>query len=254
MRNAYIVVEGPHDIEVVARLLPSLGRVRKLSELPAAWQVLVPRKYPYDDDLLKRVPVPTFFASADGVLAVHAAGGRARLVATLAESLALLAPGFLDGIGIIVDADGDAPKALQEVSEAWSKEILRVPTPSIGGVVSPGPPAHGIFALPNNVDAGAAENVLLESGATSYPISLTAARSYVRSIVANGELTQSELRDVGKPFGEDKATLAALVAVLRPGKALQVSIQDNRWLDAAGRIQPLAAGLEGFVRALVGLP
>ena len=56
---AYIAVEGPHDIEFVARLLKPRGfaRVRQLPTLDPYWADLVPKTYPPDDDLLKRVPI-----------------------------------------------------------------------------------------------------------------------------------------------------------------------------------------------------
>ena len=78
----YIAVEGPHDIEFVARLLKPNGfaRVRKLSDLDPYWGNLVPKDFPPDDDLLKRVPVPLFFQTATRSVAIQSATGVSRLV------------------------------------------------------------------------------------------------------------------------------------------------------------------------------
>ena len=34
-----------------------------------------------------------------------------------------------------------------------------------------------------------------------------------------------------KPAGKKKAIVSIISSILKPGKALQVSIQDNRWVD-----------------------
>ena len=72
MRRSYLEVEGPHDVEFVARLLPpSFKRVQMLADLDPALRCLVPAKFPHRDDLLRRVPVPTlpglmrYLSSAD---------------------------------------------------------------------------------------------------------------------------------------------------------------------------------------------
>jgi predicted GTPase len=44
-------------------------------------------------------------------------------------------------------------------------------------------------------------------------------------------VNKQEGRDLAKPAGKDKAVVAAVASVLRPGKSVQVSIQDNRWIS-----------------------
>ena len=75
IEHALIVVEGPHDVEFVGRLLrlDGFARVRYESELDGFWQPLVPRAFPHGGDLLKRVPVPSFFARGEHSVAVHSA-------------------------------------------------------------------------------------------------------------------------------------------------------------------------------------
>jgi hypothetical protein len=115
-RRSYLVVEGPHDVELVGRLLKphGFGRTKTLSALDPLWQPLVPRNFPADgEDLLKRMPVPVFFANATHSLAVQSAVGDTRLVLTVEESLAVLPDGgaTLTGVGILLDADDEKTPA-----------------------------------------------------------------------------------------------------------------------------------------------
>jgi hypothetical protein len=45
-------------------------------------------------------------------------------------------------------------------------------------------------------------------------------------------LNLNDLRELRKPAGERKATVACVTSLLRPGKSVAVAIQDCRWLDA----------------------
>lgn len=63
MSHSYLVVEGPHDIEVIGRVLRNYGfvKIEQMSELDSFWYDLIPKSYPPGGNLLKRVPVPIFF-------------------------------------------------------------------------------------------------------------------------------------------------------------------------------------------------
>ncbi len=93
---AYLVVEGPQDIEFVARLLKPYGfkRIQYLKDLDAFWQrgKLIPNKFPYKDNLLQRVPIPTFFQTDTHSIAIHSASGCSRLAETIQETLISLSP------------------------------------------------------------------------------------------------------------------------------------------------------------------
>jgi hypothetical protein len=56
IQYAYLVIEGPHDVEFIGRFLKLKGfsRVRMMSDLDEFWQFLVPREFPYAGDLLRR--------------------------------------------------------------------------------------------------------------------------------------------------------------------------------------------------------
>lgn len=54
IQYAYLVIEGPHDVEFIGRFLKLKGfsRVRMMSELDEFWHQLVPREFPFAGDLL----------------------------------------------------------------------------------------------------------------------------------------------------------------------------------------------------------
>ena len=61
-----------------------------------------------------------------------------------------------------------------------------------------------------------------------------------------------ERQDLAKPAGKLKAVVAAVASVLRPGRAVQVSIQDNRWLsDKEALSTPEVAAFQAFVSSLI---
>jgi hypothetical protein len=253
---AYIVVEGPHDLEVVARLLKPLGikRITLLKHLDPYWDALVPRKFPHGDDLLKRVPVPVFFKGAERSLAIHAAGGDTRIASSVEETLITLAAPPR-AIGAILDADVAATPAERHASlQQKLSASTSVRLPDTPGKVAPGPPRCGAFVLPDNTTRGTLEDLLLECASTSYPSLLGAARALVGGIDPDDEsFVPADMVDFTKPAGRNKATLACIAGVLRPGKAVQVSIQDNRWLDGAALELPRIAALRAFVYDLLEL-
>ncbi len=104
--HGYLVVEGPHDTEFLARLLGAWGmhRVQNSRDLEAFWHPLVPRTFPHQGDLLKRVPVPVFLSNATHSIAIHSASGHTRIAQTLQETSYSLAS-RLESIGIFLDAD-----------------------------------------------------------------------------------------------------------------------------------------------------
>ncbi|MBP9903543.1 MAG: hypothetical protein KBH45_18950, partial [Verrucomicrobia bacterium] len=99
--------------------------------------------------------------------------------------------------------------------------------------------------LPDNPSPGTLEDILLESAAEVWPRTLQLANGYV--VAASQTITASELN---RPAGINKATVACISNLLRPGKAVQVSIQDNDWLTSA----PLNTRLKDFLHQLLRLP
>jgi hypothetical protein len=250
----YLATEGPHDVELVAALLRPFGfrRVQHLTSLDPYWRPLIPTTYPHRDDLLARVPVPTFFKGADLSVAIEAVGGDSKLAPRTEDVLALLR-GTQPSLGVILDAD--AERSAHERFDRVVKDLrkLAIPGPESPGIVASGPPRCGIYVLPDNQSPGTFESLLLEAAQTSYSRLIGSATTYVDS-VDRIALDEDDMTELNKPAGRDKAIVASVAAILRPGKAIQVSIQDNRWLRDAALDLPRIVQLRRFLAELLALP
>ena len=257
VRYCYIVVEGPQDVEFLIGLLKFYGlkRVRFLSSLDKFWETLIPKNYPLDDDLTKRVPVPYFVQNEQLSIALHSAIGDTRIAQTIEESLNLIQPSQLFSVGIFADADyRETPqerfnKLITKLSDIDLPNLL---PPSQIGQVNNHSPRCGIFIAPNNRDQGTLENILLECAKINYSDLLNLSQTYIESIDRN-QLTKNDLEDFKKPAGEKKAIISSISSILRPGKALQVSLQDNRWLDEKILELESIKLIKNFLEQIIGL-
>lgn len=259
MRYAYFVVEGPHDLELVARVLRCdplkryrLRRIINISDLHSYWQPLVPTRFPPDGDLLKRVDMPVFFQGEQLSLALHAVGGDSRIVHSMEETLTLL-PHPPDAVGALLDADTDVTAAQRFDMIRAGLAPLKLSVPSAAGVVADGPPRCGVFVLPDNTSQGTLEDLLMECAAESYPDLLAAARVLVAGVdPTRYKPTHGDMKEFTRNAGRNKATVGCITAVLKPGKAVQTSIQDNRWIDTPTLVLPRIAAVHGFLADLFG--
>lgn len=254
MNYSLFVVEGPHEVEAIGQLVKNrkVARVRLLQDLDPYWVPLVPTKFPHEGDLHKRVPAPAFFASENLSVAIQSAEGIDNIEAAVRASLAAL-DGDPGGLGIIMDADHDEP-----VETRWKAMVSRLPDLSFGGgpgVVGAGSPRAGVFVLPDNAGPGSLEDVLLACAAEVYPTLLSAATALVNPLDPKDKAlfrTSDESKFIKKPSGKPKAIAGCIASVLRPGKAIQVSIQDNLWLrDERALALPAVAALQRFVDEII---
>ncbi|MFY0527258.1 DUF3226 domain-containing protein [Archangium gephyra] len=258
MRYACLVVEGPHDVEFVGRLLKThqFKRENNESRLDPYWRPLVPTRFPDGGDLSRRVPVPTFFVSDTVSVAVHASGGDSEIANRVEETLQAALPTLPDAVGVLLDADLAVPPVARFI--AVRKALLdkvNLALPAQPGLVSAASPRCGIFVLPDNVNAGTLESLLLECADLQYPALLAEVRSLVGKVQAGVHaLTPDDLKDFNKPAGPHKAMVACMAGILRPGKAIQVSIQDNRWLEGTALDLPRISAVRQFLRELLLLP
>jgi hypothetical protein len=232
IRYCYIVTEGPQDIEFLARLLKfkNLRKITKFSDLDQFWHPIIPTKFPVDDDLVKRVPVPTFLQNTELSIALHSANGIDRIVRTIEESLAVISVLQIFGISIFLDADNQEPPQ-QRFEKIRSKLFsLNLPCPRVPGEVTQNSPRLGIFIAPNNQDLGTLEDILLECARVNYPDLLDRSTNYLSSI-DRSQLTSKDLEEFRKPAGKNKALISTIASILKPGKSLQVSLQDNQWIN-----------------------
>lgn len=250
----YLVVEGPHDVEFACRLIKSraaLMRVRQHQDLDSAMAKLVPDKFPHGGDLLRRVPVPVFLQNDAVAIAIHAAGGDSKIVDCLAGTFDILQESEFAAIGVILDSDSaTSPSARHQALRTLARSLPISFADQPGELLS-GPPRTGVYVLPDNTSQGTLEDLLLECGQLVYPKQVDAAKEFVR--LAFAECPRRDFSDLHLPAGRQKATVGAVASLLRPGKAMQVSIQDNKWLDAQGIQLPRLVQAADFLDKLFGL-
>lgn len=260
LRYCYIVAEGHQDIEFLIRLFKfdGLKRVTRLSLVDRFWHPLIPRDFPIDDDLTKRVPVPVFLQNAELSIAFHSAGGIKRLSETIEESFTLIPISQVCGIGVVLDADDIQPpqKRFEELTTELLPKLssLGLSFPSALGEVTKDLTRCGIFIMPNNIDPGTLEDVLLECAQVNYPELFHLSKNYVGSLenLDKNQLTQSDLQEISKPAGKNKAIVSGISSILKPGKSLQVSIQDNRWIDEKTIVLGSIKRVKTFLAEIIG--
>jgi hypothetical protein len=228
----YLVVEGPHDVAFAIRLIQAaradLSCVQRIELLDETLRKLVPDKFPHGGDLLKRVPVPTFLQNDDLAIAIHSAGGDSKIAACLEDTFLIIESKEFSAVGIVLDSDSTILPQARHTNLLKLVESLTVKFSCVPGELFKGPPRTGIYVLPDNQAQGTLENLLLECGAVAYPEQLNAAKAFVDGVFS--VCTGKAFSDLRAPAGRNKAVVGAVAGLLRPGKAVQVSIQDNGWL------------------------
>src|SRR5262245_36266109 len=96
-----LAVEGPHDAELVYRLLSPFGmkRVRLETDLDPFLEPLIPRTYPPAGDLQKRPPMPLFLQNQSHAVVIRSAGGDAELASSVERAAASIDFSRLTGAG-----------------------------------------------------------------------------------------------------------------------------------------------------------
>lgn len=267
MKFGLLVVEGPHDVAFVGRLLHPYGltQVERKSDLSNEWFGLIPDKFPHGDNLVGPVPIPQFFQSGTHSIAVQRATGDSQLVSRLNMSFAVFQSErqSLTGLGLLCDSDRKQPQArLTDIRKKLQGLELPAFPANPGEVSTKSTPRTGSFVLPDNQSCGRLEDLLLEAAEHSYPLLRDEAGEFVRKIhdhvsstaKPTHPFTAEDLEEFNKPAGRQKATLGAMACILKPGKAIQNSLRDNRWLEGAALAQPRIRLLMQFLSLLFELP
>ncbi len=258
----YLITEGPHDIAFLGGVLKPLGLklMQKDKDVEPYWRGLIPTHFPHKGDLLKRMPVPQFFQNDSHSIAIHSAEGDSQLVDRLVQSMAVLDDWErkLVGVGLVLDRDDHPPvKRLQDLHDEWAKksELQQLVFPPQPGLVQEGTPCSGVYILPDNQSQGTLEDLLLEAGTHVYPDLLAQAQAYVKCVKDSADLkTKRDKEEIGAPAGPKKAVVAAMASILKPGKAIQMSIQDNHWLREEAVLKlPRLLSIKDFLAKLFAL-
>jgi hypothetical protein len=272
-RLSFVAVEGQHDSAFIGRLLKDAGfrlvqRMIEVSGRPNGLFLdpklsrLVPPGYPHDNDLLARVPVPHFWQSEHHAIALRPANSDSKLANSVVAAIRAIDPEAFGSIAVVLDADnkGVPPERLRGIRRGVEDEARRLnhelgfEFPETPGVVSVGTSKFGVFIMPDNSGPGTLEDLLLECADENYPDLKAKAVAYLsdidRSALSGDDLDEME----GAPAGEKKAQVGVIASVLKPGKAIQNSISDNRWLEGSAKALPRIEELRRFLRELLDEP
>ena len=233
MRNYLIIVEGAHDIALLEKLLRLNDVDKKIhneKDLPEVWKHTIPARYPFNSDRLDRItPIPSFVKNAEISVAIKNANSDTEIMSVLRQTLHLMEIKELDqisGIMLICDADDltadkKRHKLLASVEE---KEdfILDEKTMELDVQIKKIP--LYTFVFPDDSSKGNLENLLLQTAEVEYPELLRLATEYV-------EKASDICTDLRKEQKAKKATVGCIANAMKPGKANQVSIADDKWVS-----------------------
>jgi hypothetical protein len=262
--RALLITEGVHDVAFLGKLLDidfGLQRIRTMEVLDPGWQKFLssfkwpatPHKEGGKTDIARlSVPAPVFFGKEGISVAISNAQGIEKLVQRADADLFALNRDHttIDAVGFLLDSDQDDP--IQRFDELAPKVAdIGLPRPQALGEVA-GDPRTGIFVMPDSVSSGTLEDLLLACARTSYPALLKEAEALVaRREQLLSDLNPREKKEIAAPAGANKATAAIVAAFLKPGKAIQASIEDHRWICEETIGLPELSPLREFLMTLL---
>lgn len=263
-KTVYLLVEGPHDSSVVARIIRKNGldfsAVSLRNQVDSYWDKLIPKSFPQENENgepeFGRVQVPDFLKTVDQMVAIQTAGGITKLPGILKDDLDLLGKTKPDAIGIIIDADsGTAADTYTALIGTLQESGLQFAAKA--GEVTDGLPRVGVFVLPDNNRSGTLEDTMLESASIAYPqllpLAETVATTVRQSLDANADwLSSPERDDFNKPAGMNKTRVSVLGAVMKPTYAIGNLYRQHNWITPETLKQPLLGQLSAFLKALIG--
>jgi hypothetical protein len=109
------------------------------------------------------------------------------------------------------------------------------------GVVINGEPKLGIFILPDNVSAGVLDTILCKCGDVAYSDFMQRAKAYISQF--------DDLEAGWSKFDREKAVVAAVASILKPGGTNTATLSNNNWVsqdtyDQIDEIQAFCTFLE----------
>ncbi|MFP4694270.1 MAG: DUF3226 domain-containing protein [Halothece sp.] len=224
-----IGVEGNHDQAFIGKVLKLLG-LKDFREtqgglrqnLDPFWSKLVPSYPNHKGELYKRLPMPSILYNENFSVAIYSGEG-SNLIRNL-EAILMNEGKYqtdLSSFTIIADADTKSiDEVIQPYIDCFQKYFPNFPQKA-GYVDESGSTATGIYVLPDNSSQGTLDRLLCQCGKVAYSEYMDRAEHYLESFT---DITW-------KKFDYDKALVASIVSVLKPGKTNTASINDNHWVS-----------------------
>ncbi|ETP70339.1 hypothetical protein G159_02080 [Planococcus glaciei CHR43] len=254
----YFIVEGVHDTSAIWRFikLMNLNRVLNSDEVDDFWDRTIPKNFPHNKELRKRVPVPTFFHNEEISIAIQSAGGDGELIRSM-NSITNIDYTELSGIALFCDADQKmANQRFDEIyqklmSEILDEELMEIIKDTQLENVKKGKTNFGMYIFPDNENGGTLEDLLIEGAEISYKELLDLAKVYVDDAK---NIDARYIKDARWSISSEKKVLVGVMAnILKPGKANQMSIEDNKWISEFTIPETKQQKVQSFIQELISL-
>ena len=233
----YIIAEGVLDVVFVTEVLRRCFKgevVREKSALPQeAFRWLKQFKWPVGEDIVRKaVPAPAFVRCGDYFFALRNAQSISNIERTLnADMEAFLRLSWRpDDICIFFDADDKDPT----VCFGDFADLLRkigYPSPlTLDMLLEVNKLRAGIFAFPGEGKKGTREDILCPLATERFPNLERHAERYVQKWDEENGCGGEDFKELRRPAGKSKAVLSSMTALLKPGKSIIASIEDQNWI------------------------
>lgn len=224
LKYCILATEGVHDQAAISRVLKLSGLKRfggQANRLDAFWQRFIPI-YPKRGNLYDRLSMPSIYSSSTHSVAIYQGGGSELLENLQADILYEPYHKDIHAFGVIVDTDTYSPSF---VCDKYAKGLRGFfpDIPDIPNVVDIGPPRTGLYILPDNINSGVLDTLLVKCAAVMYPDHAMGAENFLN------QLGGSHKTHWG-PFDYQKALVATITSVLRPGATNTASIAQDNWI------------------------
>lgn len=259
MNYALIGIEGYHDQAFIGKILKlfqfqdfrtATGFKGQEEKLDPFWRSLRPNYPKQDGNLYTRLNMPSILFNDNLSIALYVGEG-SKLLTNLDDILAA-EPRYkrkLSAFGVVIDSDKNKPEDL--VKKFANLQQYFSSFPDQAGVISQDAPKTGIYILPDNQNQGVLDSILCHCGNKIYPKYMERSRNYINQFT-DQERQQKPLK--WKPFDQQKATIATVASILKPGKTNTASISDNDWIcKETMQTVPELRQFVDFLRELLGI-
>lgn len=226
-----IGVEGNHDQAFIAKILKNIFRLTECQNqkyLDSIWRKFIPTYPTQSGKLHLRLDMPSILYNEVLSIAIYAGEG-SKLIENLQLKLSDIDySNSLKAFGIVADADSNMPSFVVQRYRDGLKDLFPgfpSETSCIGAIVDE-KPRLGIFILPDNSSNGVLDTMLCKCGDVAYPSLMPRAKDYI------SKFSDDEVGLIGwKPFDRQKAIVAAVASILKPGGTNTATLSNNDWVS-----------------------
>jgi len=278
MRYSFIATEGIQDVAFISKILKNLGFSRERYKkrfidsqnsddsgiqsgkrifLNEFWYGLVPTSFPVGENgyFIEGVPLPWFWRGEQMCVAVQHFTGISNFIAGLQDNFEKISPADLFSIGFVLDADENEQPSerFEKFRQAIKESIPDIPIlPDRLGVTAGETPKTGFYIFPDNVSVGTLEDLLLDCADVVYPnIKRHAGNIIEKENEWLHDLNPKEKKEYQKDAGKNKLTVANISSIMKPGRAVQNTIEDFRWVCNETMSTVRVQGFVGFLEELL---